>query len=337
MYTAGSLFSGIGGIDLAFSRAGFDVRWQVEIEPFCRAVLTKHSVQHWPNAVRHEDVRNVGRHNLEAVDVIFGGFPCQDISIAGKGAGIKEGTRSGLWFQFARIISELRPKLVLLENVPVITGRGADIVLGQLSEMGYDAEWGIIPASSVGAPHERERWWCVAYSQNWYYSTNEGQRKDSWESSGSGERSGLQHGFGNGCTELGNSIGERLQGNSAKRVGTQEGRLTEKIGSDNRQFACIQHRIPERDVAESAHRKPYSIMGRAIDGLSRQLDCNRWPARPKHPQHEWESKRTTTKREPTASARLIALGNAVVPQVVQPIAEAIYSILEETNTQDGAA
>lgn len=164
MYTVGSLFSGIGGIDLAFSRAGFDVRWQVEIDPYCQKVLKKHTPQYWPNAKVYSDVKEVGASTLESVDVMVGGFPCQDISAAGKGAGIKEGTRSGLWLEFARIIGEVRPRYVLLENVAAITGRDGTRVIADLAALGYGCEWGIVAASDVGAPHGRKRWFCVAYS-----------------------------------------------------------------------------------------------------------------------------------------------------------------------------
>ena len=167
-YTLGSLFAGIGGIDLGFERAGFKTAWQVEINPYCRKVLAKH----FPEAERFEDVRTVGKHNLKPVDVIAGGFPCQDISIAGRREGIGGG-RSGLWSEMARIIRELRPSFALMENVaalltptirdgwtePSAIGR----VLGDLAEIGYDAEWKVISASDVGAPHYRERVWIVAY------------------------------------------------------------------------------------------------------------------------------------------------------------------------------
>jgi DNA (cytosine-5)-methyltransferase 1 len=156
--TLGSLFAGIGGIDLGFERAGFKTAWQVEIDPYCRKVLAKH----FPDAERFEDVREVGAHNLCPVEVIAGGFPCQDISNAGRQAGIT-GERSGLWKEYARIIGELRPHFVLVENVAALLGRGIDVVCGDLAEIGYDAEWKIISAADVGAPHLRERVWLLAY------------------------------------------------------------------------------------------------------------------------------------------------------------------------------
>jgi DNA (cytosine-5)-methyltransferase 1 len=156
--TVGSVFSGIGGIELGLERCGMKVLWQVEKDPYCRAVLRKH----WPNTEQFDDICTSGGHNLSPVDVLCGGFPCQDISLAGKGGGL-EGERSGLWFEYVRIIRELRPRFVLVENVSALLTRGLDRVLGSLAEIGYDAEWDCIPASYVGAPHRRDRIWIVAY------------------------------------------------------------------------------------------------------------------------------------------------------------------------------
>src|SRR5688572_14262480 len=128
----GSLFAGIGGIDLGLERAGMKCAWQVELDPFCRRVLAKH----WPDVARYEDVREVGAHNLEPVDLIAGGFPCQDISNAGKRAGI-DGERSGLWSEYARIVRELRPRYVLVENVTALLGRGIGRVLGDLAALDF--------------------------------------------------------------------------------------------------------------------------------------------------------------------------------------------------------
>lgn len=156
--TVGSLFSGIGGIDLGLQRAGFEIAWQVEIDEYCQKVLGKH----WPDVARYGDIRTVGKHNLAPVDLIAGGFPCQDISIAGKRVGIT-GERSGLWSEFYRIICELRPRYVLVENVAALLNWGIDTVLGDLSSCGYDAEWQMLPAAAFGAPHIRERVFILAY------------------------------------------------------------------------------------------------------------------------------------------------------------------------------
>ncbi len=156
--TFGSLFAGIGGMDLGLERAGMECRWQVEIDPFCRKVLTKH----WPDVPKYEDVRDVGAE-LESVDLICGGFPCQ--SISHNGHGLVQDDERWLWPEFARIIGELRPRLVLLENVAAITSRGLGDVLGDLASVRYDTEWVCIRAADVGAPHRRERLFLVAHSQ----------------------------------------------------------------------------------------------------------------------------------------------------------------------------
>lgn len=143
--TVGSLFSGIGGIDLGLERAGFTVRWQVEVDPYCRTVLERH----WPHVYRRSDVRLCDASTLEPVDCIAGGFPCQDISCAGKGVGIT-GHRSGLWSHFARIVRELKPRFVLVENVPALRTRGADVVLGDLEAAGYACCPVVVGARHVG-------------------------------------------------------------------------------------------------------------------------------------------------------------------------------------------
>ena len=156
------LFSGIGGFSLGLERTGgFETAAFCEIDPYARAVLNKH----WPEVPCYENVRTLTAARLGAdgiaVDVICGGFPCQDISTAGKGAGLA-GERSGLWSEIARLTGELRPSYVIVENVSVLRGRGLSTVLGDLSAIGYDAEWHCIPASYVGAPHRRDRIWIVA-------------------------------------------------------------------------------------------------------------------------------------------------------------------------------
>jgi DNA (cytosine-5)-methyltransferase 1 len=158
--TFGSLFAGIGGFDLGFERAGMECRWQVEIDPYCQRVLAKH----WPNVRRWDDVRTWPQPDTERVEVICGGFPCQDISSAGERVGI-EGTRSSLWFEYARIIRVLRPSYIVVENVAALLVRGMDRVLGDLAACGYDAEWQCLPASAFGAHHQRDRIWIVAYPE----------------------------------------------------------------------------------------------------------------------------------------------------------------------------
>jgi DNA (cytosine-5)-methyltransferase 1 len=154
----GSLFAGIGGFDLAARWMGWQTAWVSEIDPYASAVLKKH----WPDAPNLGDITTIT--NPPPVDVLVGGFPCQDISLAGKGEGIG-GARSGLWKHYARLIEEIRPRYVVAENVSALRSRGLEVVLGDLAEIGYDAEWHCIPASAVGAPHRRDRIWIVAYPQ----------------------------------------------------------------------------------------------------------------------------------------------------------------------------
>ena len=159
--TFGSLFAGIGGMDLGFERAGLVCKWQVEIDGYAQKVLAKH----WPEVRRHDDVRTWPQADTERVDIIAGGFPCQDISYAGRGAGL-DGERSGLFFEAVRVVCELRPRCVVLENVAALLTRGLDRVLGTLAEVGFDAEWHCIPAAAVGAPHIRDRVFVVAYTES---------------------------------------------------------------------------------------------------------------------------------------------------------------------------
>ena len=157
----GSLFAGIGGFDLGLERAGFEIAWQVEIDPYCQRVLAKH----WPHVQRYGDIRAIDWATVPRIDMLCGGFPCQDLSFAGKRAGI-DGERSGLWSEYVRAIRALRPRYILVENVPgLLTNEYMGRVLGDLAASGYDAEWDCLPAAKCGAPHRRERVWIVADSK----------------------------------------------------------------------------------------------------------------------------------------------------------------------------
>lgn len=163
MLTFGSLFAGIGGFDLGLERSGMVCKWQVEIDPFCQRVLAKH----WPNVQRYSDVRECGSHNLEPVDVICGGFPCQPHSLAGRRKASNDDR--DLWPEYARIICETKPTWILAENVPGILssddGRFYGRVLSDLAACGYDAFWRVFRAFDFGAPHIRERLFIVAHSR----------------------------------------------------------------------------------------------------------------------------------------------------------------------------
>jgi len=157
--TIGSLFSGIGGLELGLERAGLGpVIWQAESDPFARKVLAKH----WPGVKVYEDVREIDER-AERPGIICGGFPCQDISNAGHRAGLA-GERSGLWREFARIVGVLRPRFVVVENVAALLERGMGDVLGDLAALGLDAEWSVLPACALDFPHTRERVFILAYA-----------------------------------------------------------------------------------------------------------------------------------------------------------------------------
>jgi DNA (cytosine-5)-methyltransferase 1 len=167
------LFSGIGGFSLGLERSGaFKTVAFCEIDPFCRKVLAKH----WPEVPQYDDIRTLTADRLAAdgiaVDAICGGFPCQDISQAGRQAGIEGDTRSGLYREVIRLARDLRPRFIILENVAALLGGPSEQpggwfgrILGDLAEVGFDAEWHCIPASHLGANHRRERIWIVAYAR----------------------------------------------------------------------------------------------------------------------------------------------------------------------------
>jgi DNA (cytosine-5)-methyltransferase 1 len=165
-FTFGSLFSGVGGIDLGLERAGMQCAWQVEIDDYATKVLEKQ----WPNVTRFRDVRTVGKRNLPTVDLLAGGFPCQPHSLNGKRKASED--ERDLWPEFRRLICELKPAWVLAENVMGLlsseNGHFFGGILRDLAALRYDAQWQVLPASSFGAPHRRERVFIVAYPQSLY-------------------------------------------------------------------------------------------------------------------------------------------------------------------------
>lgn len=159
-----SLFAGIGGFDLGLERTGgFETVAFCEIDPFCRRVLAKN----WPHVPCYTDVRELTSERLAAdgitVDAIVGGFPCQDLSVAGLRGGL-DAARSGLWSEYRRLVRELRPYVAVVENTTGLLSLGMGTVLGDLAALGMDAQWDCIPANRLGAPHERDRVWIVAYA-----------------------------------------------------------------------------------------------------------------------------------------------------------------------------
>ena len=178
-------FAGIGGFSYAATKlvGGYRTTQFIEIDPFCQKILKKH----FPFTPIHDDIRTFTAIPRQ-YDVICGGFPCQSISVAGNRAGITEESRSGIFYELMRVIRMVRPRFVVLENVAAILNNGLDIVLGELSQAGYDAEWSVISASSLGACHRRSRWWCVAYTNDYGSPSSSISRLDDQANNDSSER-----------------------------------------------------------------------------------------------------------------------------------------------------
>ena len=358
--TFGELFAGIGGFSLGLERAGMTCKWQVEIDPYATAVLKKH----WPDVPKHDDVRtfpptHTHTHTQDfIVDLICGGFPCQDISVAGKGAGLA-GERSGLWNDFARVIRTVRPRWVVIENVPALTARGLGTVLGDLAEIGFDAEWHCIPASAVGAPHRRERIWVIGVR------VRDDQEADAPCSNADCFRSHREKINVVGEVELRDEQ-ERFSGSVGRHVADSEG-VSSRSGfcqgaeeQDGDQscnsrgnvadanctrlrycgrsgVACetraVQRKEQERErVWIDAKSSGQSCDVPDSDRAGRQQQRRPKPVRPEQPAIErsgwWESEPDVGRVAhgvPSRVDRLRCLGNAVVPQVVEVIGRAILA------------
>ena len=300
MITVGSLFSGIGGIDLGLERTGkFKTIWFSEVDDYANTVLRKH----WPEVPNYGDIRTIPWRKIRKPDMLVGGFPCQDISVAGKGAGIKEGTRSGLWSEYAKAIRILRPKITLIENVPMLANRGLNIVLSDLAKIGYDAEWNIISAASVGANHKRERLFTIAYPSNNEYKSS--IRRIIPEKATTSEQNRAQY----SSTRKSNRA---VIGKWSFRPSQNES-IPQDDPSDNgservqRFFKEPIHQFPEfswckdiRSIEDLRNRPdiPKPLICRTDDGFSNRIH------------------------------RTKCLGNAVVPQVAEMIGEMILKTLE---------
>ena len=198
------LFSGIGGFSIGLERAGMQTVAFCEIDAHARKVLNKR----WPSIPVFTDVTTLTKEQInDQIDVLAGGFPCQDISTAGRGAGLS-GSRSGLWFEFHRLINEIRPRYAIIENVAALRRRGLGEVLRSLAEIGYDAEWHCIPASALGAPHQRDRIWIIAYLANTSSGRRSGQRE--WQMEQQGRTETVGAGSAMADTYSAHSEGSRL-------------------------------------------------------------------------------------------------------------------------------
>ena len=303
------LFSGIGGFSLGLERAGMRTVAFCEIDPYARAVLRKH----WPGVPIYDDVRTLTATQLAAdgigVDVICGGFPCQDISFAGKGAGLA-GERSGLWREIARLVGELRPRYVIVENVSALLSRGLGDVLGDLAALGYDAEWHCIPASYVGAPHRRDRIWIVAYPG-----------RDGGESDGGLGQLAISAGTGQGAEEERERHGDAVGGSGQDVADADEPGLEGWLGRGVRkcasEWAAREGRAFLSDPDdESEPRRPVHDVSRI--GLPEPAGGNGW----------WLFEPDVGRVAhgvPARVDRLRSLGNAVVPQIPEIIGRAIMA------------
>lgn len=333
--TIGSLFSGIGGLELGLERTGgFRTVWNSEIDEYASAVLRKH----WPGTPNLGDITKIDWEKVERPDLICGGFPCQDISAAGKGAGIKEGTRSGLWFEFHKAIRVLRPRYALVENVSALSFRGLSIVLADLAEIRYNAEWFTLQAREVGAPHKRERLFIVAHANSGGWGTGndsygtlslrtQTQRSENVSSDGNGRERRLD--------KL-----STLQPADSERVG-RGGRVSERGGTE-REFLggregngdSVRRETEGRDSFETRSVEPTDPSDDGLERLTAK-SLRRFPEFQK-----WEDIRRVEDLagrsdipEPLIRGgdngvpcwvdRIKCLGNAVVPQVAQVIGEAI--------------
>ena len=291
------LFSGIGGFALAARWAGFETIGFCEIDKYCRKVLKKN----FPGVPIYEDVTKLNGSQFKDIFLITGGFPCQDISIAGKGAGI-DGERSGLWSELFRIIGEVRPKYALIENVPALTFRGGTRVIGDLTEIGYDCEWQIVGADDVGAPHRRKRIWIVAYTNsksesngsqyeqwmetenvaNSQYSTdrtNGGQEREEESIQGVNRQEGcggLPGGTGGNSRDVAHSSKQGLQGTEWQKCEGERERFTEcskdvaysnpGLSERKNQEICTGGNSPDNGSEDVAHSKSKRVEGCGTGG-----------------------------------------------------------------------
>ena len=281
--TIGSLFSGIGGFELGLERAipNSKTIWQVEQNKYCQGILKKH----WPEAIIYNDIREVNHENLHPVNIICGGFPCQDISGAGTGAGIEHGTRSSLWGEMYRLIDELRPRIAVMENVPALLWkeRGMHVVLSNLAQIGYNAEWTVISARQFGAPHLRKRVFIVTYP-NQIRPRQDGEL------------------FSNPITRNRTTI----------RKGGQE--KQDKFEHANSEYSQAK---PTGEICLEETRGPKRRCSK-ISRLQRRNYTNYWQEFPTQ-----SPLRNRNDGVPHRLARLRALGNAIVPQCSEYIGQCI--------------
>ena len=318
------LFSGIGGFSYAAERivGGYETVQFVEREPYCQKVLNRH----WPRVPIHDDICTF-QPELGFADVICGGFPCQDISTAGKRAGIKVGTRSGLFYELLRVVCLVRPQYIVLENVSAILSGGLDTVLGELAEAGFDAEWACIPASAVGACHRRDRWWLVAYPNR-----GNGESRSLARPTVCG-KAGEQRPDGHSCSSDEVVTTSYTSSSDESGGGKRSGWRSSCTADAGKSWLSEGGRQPSYNTANPNHS---GLEGRFGGSVSQRAE--QWVAWPRNPQSlnpNWRSYLS----EPVLCrgddglsnrvAKLKALGNSVVPQVAAiPLARVLQLHLE---------
>jgi DNA (cytosine-5)-methyltransferase 1 len=328
-------FSGIGGFSYAAEKlvCGFETTQFIEIDPYCQKVLNKH----WPNVPIHDDIKTFTAEPFQ-FDAVCGGFPCQDISTAGRGKGITQETRSGLFYELIRTIRMVRPKYVILENVAAILNNGLDIVLGELSEAGYDAEWSVISASSLGACHQRSRWWLIAYTKsklsngsklksslNKKSSTSKSRNSNistsnsNYNGSSSSEKSRSLEKTDGGSEKRKNQACQS-QGGSESRNSTTIQQTTELTYPDSKRLQGLRG---EYELQESCKERTFTWRNSGIT-----LNPN-WKG--------YKSKPTLCRGDDGLSNRvdrLKALGNSVVPQVAAIPLQRVKDIHKQLTSVD---
>lgn len=315
------LFSGIGGFSLGLEAVGMETIAFCEKELFCQANLKKN----WPDIPCYNDVTTLDGSEYAEVNVICGGFPCQDVSLAGTGKGLA-GARSGLWSEYHRIIKEAKPQWVAIENVSALRSRGLEEILRQLAEIGYDAEWYCISAAAVGARHRRDRIWILAYPQGQRHACGEPSDQTSQERAveSSGKPEGLRF------AEFGNTSGIR---NDELVADTHQPRLQrrlseilcqragERLAWESGASVANADGEPPQWIAEPRlERDPWRTepnVGRVVDGVSTFMD--RIGGIPIESAPRPKEGKTKAGR----IHRIKALGNAIVPQIAQIIGQAI--------------
>jgi len=250
----GALFAGICGIELGFEEAGFKPpKWVIECNPFAQSIIKKR----YPSTKIYGDVKKVDFRTIPKVQILTGGFPCQDISNAGKRAGIK-GSRSSLWGYYCKAISQIQPKIAFIENVSALTQRGLDTVLCDLAKIGYDAEWYCIPASAVGANHQRDRIFIIAYPHSngdrFNITPNNKKKTEVWDKDNQGIIS-EQCSKTNGSRDVSNTDTKRLQG-------CEKQRSIEKSRENRKQ------QFTRQDRGWSVEPK----VGRMVNGIPNRVD-----------------------------------------------------------------